>query len=304
MNPLKIPTHTVFVLLAVIALSSGVFGAIVPVYQITGDDATWTETANQGEYTVPTAAEDYDHEIWERPVEDNQWSDSAGTRTSSGKYYAYIDMKSAAWGIGTSDDEDYIFVKWEVVGAFQHEIGKDAESKLLEGHYYFYAEPVGKKAFAIETIGKDLIDSDDPSDFGDVAGKVKIHEELVEGNIPGTGIPITEEGTPSFGNSQVAGQGRADTSAGVVEVAVLLSDLGLTRSDFDVALDYAYTGIAISNPSADSDLFANDHFPELIGSGVEYDTIQMGTLIPEPATIFIMATVGVPMLLRRRRSRG
>ena len=283
----------------VTAVPAGVaLGATInPIYQVTGNDATWTETATQGEYTVPTSAEDYANEIWERPVEDNKWSDGGGIRTSSGKYYAYADLKSAAWGVGTSDGKDYLFVQWAVVGAFQHEVGKEKESKLLEAHYYFYAEPFGQRAFAIEvSSGKDL-----GSDFGDVSGKVNTYEEVLEGDVPGTAITTTLEGGDSFGNSQVKGEGRTNTTTFVTEVAVLLSDLGLVLSDFDMALDYAYAGLAVSNPSSpDSDLFVNDHFAEAIGSGVEYDTLRMGTLIPEPATV-VLLLLGGPVLLRPKR---
>ena len=90
-------------------------------------------------------------------------------------------------------------------------------------------------------------------------------------------------------------------------MAVLLSDLGLVLSDFDTDLDYAYTGLAVSNPSSsDTDLFVNDHFPESIGSGVEYDTLQMGTLIPEPATLLLLIVSGLVAMgtrvLRKHRS--
>ena len=85
-------------------------------------------------------------------------------------------------------------------------------------------------------------------------------------------------------------------------MAVLLSDLGLVLSDFDTDLDYAYTGLAVSNPSSsDTDLFVNDHFPESIGSGVEYDTLQMGTLVPEPATLIVLL-IGLVMSGFSKRS--
>jgi PEP-CTERM motif-containing protein len=286
---------------ATVVSAAGLTGAakaftITPVYQVSGNDYTWTETANQGEYTVPTISEDYANEIWERPVKDNEWSDAGGTRTSEKLYYAYADLKSADWGVGTSDGTDYLFVRWEVVGAFQHEIGKSLESKLLESHYYFYAEPAGMKAFAIEVpSGKDL-----GSDFGDASGKVNIYEEVQEGDVPRTAITTTQEGGSSFGNSQVKGDGRTNTSTFITEVAVKLSDLGLVLSDFDTDLDYAYTGVAVSNPSSsNTDLFANDHFPVTIGSGVEYDTLRMGTSVPEPASLALLSLGGL-VLIRRQ----
>ena len=288
-------TILIIAMVFVLSQSQSAFAAMIPVYQVNGNDATWTETANQGEYTVPTSAEDYANEIWERPVQDNEWSDSGGTRTSSKMYYAYGDLKFAAWGVGTNamDGMDYLFVQWAVVGDFQHEFGKSKEDKLLEAHYYFYAEPAGKRAFAVEVpSGKDL-----GSDFGDVTGKVNIYEEVTEGDVPGTGITITEEGGDSFGNVQVKGEGRTNTSTFVTEVAVKLSDLGLVLSDFDTPSDYAYAGVAVSNPSSpDTDLFANDHFSETKGFGQEYDTIRLGTNIPEPSTA-VLGALGLLALL-------
>ncbi len=275
------------------------FAVIVPVYQVTATDATWTETGTLGEYTVPTSAEDFQHEIWERPVEDNQWSDSAGTRTTSGKYYGYADLKAGAWGVGTSDGIDYLFVKWEVVGNFLHEIGKEKETKELEGHYYFYAEPAGANGFAVEVAsGKDL-----GLDFGDVTGKVVVYDEANDGDVPGTAITTTGEGGNSFGNSQVAGEGRTNPATFVTEVAVPLSALGLVLSDFSIPLDYAYLGVAVSNPSSPgSDLFVNDHYTAAIGSGVEYDTLQ---IVPVPAAVWLLfSALGLLGCMARPRNRG
>ncbi len=296
--------RTVFVAAIAFAFSVSqyAYADIVPVYQQADTDATWTHQGG-GVYTVPSSAEDYANEIWERPVQDPDWSDDGTTRTSLKIYYAYGDLKAGAWGIGTSgtvnDDTstDYLFVQWEVVGAFQHEVDKDAESKLLEAHYYFYAEPAGKDAIAIEVpSGKDL-----GADFGDVAGKVNIYEEE-NGGAPVTAITVTEEGGDGFHNAQPKGEGRTNTSTFVTEVAVKLSGYGLTLADFDTDVDYAYIGVAVSNPSgADTDLFANDHFPDAKGSGQEYDTMRMGTLVPEPATMSLLALGGLAILRRRRR---
>ncbi len=249
------------------------FAAIAPIYQVVGNDATWTHTGG-GVYTVPTSAEDYANEIWERPVKDNEWTDSGGTRTSNKMYYGYGDLKSGAWGV----DSEYLYMKWEVVGAFQHEVGKTQESKLLEGHYYFYAKTAGSNAFAIEVeSGKDLGTS-----FG--SGKVKVYDD------PNNDVGSLSSGT--FDNSNVVGQGRTNTSTFVTEVAVSLSDLGLSKSDFvDNALDWAYLGVAVSNPSSiNSDIFANGHYSSAIGSGVEYDTIQMGTVVPIPAAVWLFGS--------------
>ena len=45
---------------------------------------------------------------------------------------------------GACKGEDSLFVEWEVVGRLQQEVGKDRESKELEGHSYVYASPAGK----------------------------------------------------------------------------------------------------------------------------------------------------------------
>ncbi len=275
------------------------FAAIVPVYQVTGNDYTWTD-AGGGVYTVPTAAEDYANEIWERPVEDDKWSDSGSTRTSSGKYYGYADLARGAWGVGTNSDDnkDYLFVKWEVVGDFQWD-GSKIEDKELEGHYYFYAETFDKLGFAIEVpSGKDL-----GADFGDVSGKVNIYKENSDNDVPGNGITVTEEGGNSFGDKIVNGDGRTNTSSYVTEVAILLTDLNLALNDFtDNPLDYAYIGVAVSNPSdPNTDLFANDFYGEAIGSGVEYDTLMMGTSVPIPGAIWLFGAGIISMLGFRKK---
>ena len=131
---------------------------------------------------------------------------------------------------------------------------------------------------------------------------MNIYEEVSEGDVPGTAITTTGEGGDSFGNSQVKGEGRTNTTTFITEVAVSLGDLGLTLSDFDTAVDYAYIGLAVSDPSSpDTDLFVNDHFPQAIGSGVEYDTLKMGTFVPEPATLGLILLGALGLLRRQRR---
>lgn len=91
---------------------------------------------------------------------------------------------------------------------------------------------------------------------------------------------------------------------------MLLSEIdGYTASDFAVTsdgtlgnLDYFYLGIAESNPSSTTDLFANDEFTESIVSGVEYDTLALaGPAIPEPATLSLLALGSLIALRHRRR---
>jgi len=133
------------------------------------------------------------------------------------------------------------------------------------------------------------------------------------GNVLGTGLTNTFDSTAGaeavasdgYEASLVAGQARADTGLNIVEAAVLLSDYGLTLADFSNPLEYAYAGVAVSNPSSPiSDLFANDEFSEAFGSGVEYDTILMGTAIPEPSTFLYFSVTGCAALFYRRRSRS
>ena len=97
---------------------------------------------------------------------------------------------------------------------------------------------------------------------------------------------------------------RTNSSTYVTEIAVKLSDLGLAMSDFETAVDYAYAGVAISNPSdPNTDLFANDHFRYAKGEGQEYDTVLFGggPLIPEPATMSLLALGGLAIVGKRRK---
>ena len=98
---------------------------------------------------------------------------------------------------------------------------------------------------------------------------------------------------------------------GVVDAegGIVLSFPGVhTAADFAVIdgtlgnMDYFYLGIAESNPSSTTALFANDEFTETIGSGVEYDTLALaGPAIPEPATLGLLVLGGLALLRRRRK---
>ncbi len=303
--PKALLTAVAIALLIAGQMGSSAHAAISPTYQQFADDATWTHQG-RGVYTVPQNAEDYPNELWERPIQDNKWFEDGTTRTSGttgggGEYWAYGDLKAAAWGVGESDGHDYLFARWEVVGDYKHIAGENNPvTEELKGHYYFYAEPVGHDAFVIEVpAGKDL-----GSSYG--SGKVFIYSESNDDSVPGSpNIAITEEGGDSFKDVQVKGLGRTNDSTYITEVAVKLSDLGLTMDDFNTAVDYAYAGVAVTNPSdPNTDLFANDHYRYAPGKGQEYDTVLFtgGPLIPEPATVSLLALGALAILRKRRRS--
>ena len=247
-----------------------------PTYDVTGTDATWTDTGS-GVYTVPTSAEDYANEIWERPVQDNNWSDSGGTRTSTGEYWAYVDLEAGGWGI----DANYLYVSWTVVGDYKDDGGTKTSEGLL-GHYYFYTKDSLGTVFGVEIAGGDAKDFTDT--FGDSPGKVK----LWDGS-----------------NSTVSGEARATGST--VEVAILLTDfntfLGRTLTAADLA--NSYLGVAKSNPSAfNTDLYANENFAEAIGSGVEYDTMLLTSAVPVPAAVWLFGSglIGLVGMARRKKA--
>ena len=257
-------------------MSQSATAVIIPTYDVTGTDATWTDTGS-GVYTVPTSAEDYANEIWERPVQDNNWSDSGGTRTSTGEYWAYVDLEAGGWGI----DETYLYVNWAVVGDYKDVDGTKTSEGLL-GHYYFYTKDSEGTVFGVEIAGGDAKDFTDT--FGGLPGKVKLWE--------GSG-------------SIVSGEGRAIGST--VEVAILLTDfnefLGRTLTAADLA--NSYLGVAKSNPSAfNTDLYANENFAEAIGSGVEYDTMLLTSAVPVPAAVWLFGSglIGLVGMARRKKA--
>lgn len=114
-------------------------------------DVTWNDLGG-GNYSVAATSEDYDHEVWERPVKDLVANNGQATWTNgTDEYYAYGDLKSAKWGVGTaSDGNDYVFAQWEVVGDYFHKPGSSKDHVGLKGHYYFYFKPDGLNGAAIE----------------------------------------------------------------------------------------------------------------------------------------------------------
>jgi hypothetical protein len=280
--------------------------SIIPAYQFSEDDHTWTHQGN-GVYTVPTAAESYPDEIWERPIEDNKWTETATTRTSTGKYYGFGDLKSAQFGVGTNamDGMDYLFINWQVVGGFVQD-GNSIDSGVgLKGHYYFYFEVPNKTPRAVEVTDATGL----ANQFGhsNNLGKVKVFAAGATSEVYGTSIQVTEENGVGFSNGteSVAGEVRADTATSVVEAAVKLSSLGLVLSDF-ATINWAYAGNAVSNPSSvKTDLFANDEFRYAPGQGQEYDTVRFNTTdIPEPSSIALIAFGLMIAGMNRRNRRG
>lgn len=276
-------------------------GDIVPTYYNSGSDFTWSETsANSGVWVGSSTAEDYRNEVWERPVKDSTLNISGTTWTTTDLYFGYGDLKSAKWGFGSSMGDDYLFVQWEVVGGFSSKSGDARINDGLKGHYYFYFKTDGGVAAAVEI-------NDATGLTGTYAsGEVK---RLLDTNndVTGSGLNITFDDDPnekngdSHDDSQTAGLARS--SGNIVEAAVKLSDFGLSLSDFTSSTQYAYAGVAVSNPSSPgSDLFANDEYSEAFGSGVEYDTLRLGNAIPEPSGMLVIGLCIAIVGLRKKRS--
>jgi hypothetical protein len=206
-------------------------------------------------------------------------------------------------------DDDFLYVKFEVIGGFIQESMSGAPKDFgvgLKGHYYYYFD-TGSVRIALNVDDGTAL----TSSFVD-SGSTKA---FIDNNadplfVPGMSIMDTGEETQTDGfESELSsgilfarddGLGPMDTR--VVEMALDLQSVGLTRSDFN-QLSWSYLGVAVSNPSsAQTNLFANDEFPEAIGFGVEYDTIKGPTsLIPEPSTIGLVGITGVLLVARRRQ---
>lgn len=289
-----------------------------PVYQVFDDDVTWTETGpGTGVFRAPISAHDGDNEIWEFPVKPgltlldiNPVDGTNDTMETTDLYHGYQDLKSTKWGVGNRDiglaggADDYLFLYWEVNTNSDIKPGSIDTGKELDSHYYFYAEPAGFPAFAVQVPSGKAIGLG--ATFAGGTNDIFLYEEqnysgegAGEGDVPGDpDITVTEEGGDSFAPSHgsAKGVGRRVSST-EIEVAIPLSDLyagtpNLTLSSFNNPLDWAYFGTATSNPSdPNSDLFANDHFdPDFADAqalSVEYDTLKAGVLIPEPASIVL-----------------
>ena len=286
-------------IVAVLSVASPLaLSAPVPVYSIEATDVQWTQIGTTGVYTAPTWAEDYTTESWERPIEDDKWSDSDGTRTSNGKYYGYIDLVSSKYGV----DDDYLYVSITVATDFVQEPGKNPDIKGLEGKYFFYFETaaVDQRFMLLIDSGKDL-----GSTFSTGSAKVYLDEEGTP--VPGAGITVTydddnNEQNASFDNEASDYVLEARANGLEMEMALELSSVGLEKADFDEIL-WMYAAGGVSNPSSISLMFVNDHFSEAKGSGVEYDSLSLGDgiPIPEPATMSLLALGGLAMIRRKRR---
>ena len=303
-------------------------------------DCTWEDTSGDGNYQTCCAnCEDYDSELWERPIEDNKWEEISGgaddgkrrlTDGDGGKYYGYADLASGK--VGT--DGTWVYIQWTSNARFIHIEGKSSPegSPELMGKYTFYFKAAGEPATAFYVDSAESTLGTGGSYISDSA--LKVFQSLDGKDPPGTGITQTYDNSNDENDSTgheatiIQGDDSGDPIRGriidldggtdyrTVEIAVLLSEIdGYTESDFAVTgdgtlgnLDYFYLGIAESNPSSTTALFANDEFPEMIGSGVEYDTLALAgpaggggePPVPEPATLSLLALGGLALIRRRR----
>jgi hypothetical protein len=275
-----------------VAVTAGL--AQTPVYQYTRYDPTWTHIGG-GVYTMSASAEYYPWEVWERPLEDGKWTTNAVTYTTTGKYYAYADLQEGSFGY----DSTWLYVKFVSAGAFIHEVGKSPEAHLLNARYnfYFQATGVATNRFLLNVPDGSAISTGGFSPVG------KVYQDA-NGNVLGSGLTVTYDSsggaeknlTDGFEKEILPGELVGRRSGTTVELALRYTGLGLTSSSFN-SLPFAYIGLAVSNPSSNNDIFANDEFPFAAGFGVEYDTL----IVPEPsaAILFLCGTTG--LLVRRRR---
>ncbi len=266
---------------------------VTPAYQYQSSDPTW-QNQGSGTYTVSTNAENYKKEIWERPIEDDKWSDSADTRTSTGEYWSYVDLSYGAFGY----DDDYAYARWDVVGDYK-DVGGTQSTIGYDARYNVYFG-IGENAYSLNIAGGK------GDDLGaEFAGNsdIEAYGPVKDSDVLGTGIEDTGEGISSSltgWGSETKDDSRifARRTGSTVEVAVKLDVFKLEASDFD-NLEWAYLGTANSNPSSMDNVFANDAFASAIGSGVEYDTLQV-VPIPAAAWLFGSAILSLVALQRRK----
>ena len=245
---------------------------------------------------MSTSAENYALEVWERPVEDSKWSISGSTITTTGKYYAYGDLQQAAYGL----DATYLYASITAVGDFIGEVGQSPSTVGLKARYNFY--------FGLGTDPTDrfLLNIDDGSAVatGSFSSLGKVFQDA-NGDALGAGLSVTydssggaESGTNGFESEIAAGQLLSRRTGNTIEMAIPLASLGLTSGDFS-QVNFMYAGLATSNPSSPTDIFANDAYSATPGSGVEFDTLS---LVPEPGSALTVLAGMVTLLLQRRRT--
>jgi len=282
--------------------------AIAPAYQDHQQDHTWAHQGN-GVYSVAISeAENYAGEVWERPIEDNKYTQSTvnGTTfwTTTGKYYAYGDLKEVAYAF----DDSYFYLSIQVVGNFMSEPGKSPSIEGLKGQYYYYFGK-GDNRFVLNVSSATGLGS---SWSG--SGVKMYKDDLSKGDVAyGSGFENNYDNTPgnneknftSFSQEITNSVGlfaRVDVATSTVEFALELASLmsyGFFTEDF-FDLDFSIVGVAISNPSSVSNLFTNDNFRQASGQGQEYDTMHL-RIIPEPGVGFLLVIASMWMCVWRRR---
>lgn len=290
--------HHHIALFLLLGLSESLWAA-PPVYQVTALDPTWTRNAN-GSYSITTPVEDYDMEVWERPLEDGKWSTSGNTITTTGKYYGYGDIKEASYGV----DSTNLYVRITAASDELGEIGKPADPVGLKARQYFYF------GVGLTSTKRFFLNIDDGSSVseGSTFGQIgKVYRDN-DGDAIGAGISVTyddnnaEQNGNGFETEVAPSALLARRNGFSIEMMIALSALGLTSGEFS-QVNFAYAGLAVSNPSSNTDVFANDQFRFAAGVGVEYDTVSvMPSVVPEPGSTLCLVVGTATLLLRRRRA--
>lgn len=289
-----------------------------------GDDV-WTHnpstTGIAGGHIVTATAYDYSAEQFELPVQASGWNfdgnpaATSGTLIHSGdsgdvgKYWAYGDLKQAE----LTADSQYWNIKISVVGDYEWtgDSLTPESAAGLKGKYYVYFGQFGTGnhwAFNIDS-GTGL------STTFDTAGGVKLFEDESDPTKTppyGTGITTTRDDNTNEANftgynneistNSLTARTLYDNGNNVFDIEYRYDFLdvdGPISQQILENLDYLYIGVAVSNPSATSDLFANDHFTETGSTSAEYDTLRID-VIPEPSTA-VLVLLGLFGLAGRRR---
>ena len=296
---------------------------LTPSYSHFAADYTWEDNGG-GIFTVPTDASDYPNEVWERPVESGKWSDSAPTRTleSGGKYFAYNDIESAAFGW----DNDYLYARITVVDGSTWDGSSYDTGVGYKGHYYIYfsQSSQGANGWIMEldsgtSLSGSQTNNSPLDEFNPVSSSyTNIPTSLfhdANGDVGGTGLNNTFDSTggseaddsDGFKQEITGNDGKAPVyvrrDGDTVHFALKFSDVPdldgnyLQNMDPDSLLRF---GVATSNPSApNGDILANDEFTEAQGGDTTYDTV--GLAIPEPASSTLLILALASLSFRRQR---